>query len=185
MMKKTFLNVGVSTVAFIFGLAMVSFVTYRHSHDLETARSVCQKCVDLSKTEFIETKTLAEIIKLKDFEGRKVRIEARFVHDAGYTRLRDLNQEKINVPVGFDRNTIPCIDTEKSLQICTGYKTWYDHSVNLTLVGYLGKIDEKEPFQGGEYGFKIICIEQVNPTEEELRMGSVKFNKNPFAIFGW
>ncbi len=184
-MKKIFLYAAVGVFAFLISLGIVFFFAFRSSYNLETSKNVCQKCLDVSKTENLKIKTLVEIFNRKDFDGTKIRLEARFGHDAGYTFLHDLKDEKITVPVGFDKNTIPCADTEKTLQVCTGYKTWYDSSVEVTVVGYLGKIDkETNTFQGGEYGFNIICIEQVNATERELRNGKAKFEKNPFSIFG-
>lgn len=185
-MKKTFLYVGVGIFAFLISLTLVFFFAFHPSYDLKTAKNICQKCLDVSKTENLETKTFSEIFENKNFQGKKVRVKALFRHDAGYIFLQDLENGKAAVPVGFDKNAIACSDTEKTLQICTGYKTWYDHSVEVTVVGYLGEIsEESNQFQGGEDGFNIICVEQINPTEEEFRITTAKFEKNPFSLFGW
>ncbi len=185
-MKKTFLYVAVGIFTFLISLGTALYFVQRPDYDLATSRNVCQKCLDVSKTEFIETKALSEIVNDKDFQGKKVRVKARFRHDAGYIFLEDKGNKNISISVGFDKNAIPCQDTEKTLQICSGYKTWYDHSVEVIVVGYLGKIsEESNQFQGGEDGFNIYCVEQVNPTEEELKIGITKFENNPFTIFGW
>jgi hypothetical protein len=182
-MSKTFLYLTVGVFAFLISLSIIYYFAYRSSYNLETSRNICQKCLDISKTENIETKTFSEILSNKSLQGKKVRVKALFSHDAGYIFLQDLNSGKDTVPTGFDRNEISCTDTKKTLQICTGYKTWYDSSVEVTVVGYLGKIDEESnSFQGGENGFNIVCIEQVNPTEKDLRNGTMKFNKNPFSF---
>lgn len=182
-MKKKVLHVSVGVLAFLIGLATVLFFAFRPSYNLEEGRNVCQKCLGVSKTENLETKKLSEILNDENYQGKKVRVKAIFEHDAGFIFLRDLDIEKGTVPAGFDKNAISCVDTEKTLQICTGYKTWYDGSIEVTIVGYLGKIDgEINSFQGGENGFNIICIEQVNPTEEDMKIGTMKFNKNPFTF---
>jgi hypothetical protein len=156
------------------------------TYDLKTSKNICQKCLDVSKTENLETKTFSEILNDKSFQGKKVRIKALFRHDADYIFLQDLNDGKDAAPAGFDKNSISCTDTEKTLQVCTGYKTWYDSSVEVTVVGYLGKIDkDTNPFQGGDKGFNIICVEQVNPTDEEIKRGKTAFENSPFSILGW
>ena len=179
-MRKKILYITVGVLAFTVGLATVLFFAFKPSYNLEESRKVCQKCLDVSKTENLETKKLSEIFNDNNFRGKKVRIKAIFNHDAGYTFLQDLENKKIAIPASFDKNGTSCEDTEKTLQICTGYKTWYDSYVEVTVIGYLGEIDETDSFQAGEFGFNIICIEQVNPTEENLKIGTMKFNKNPF-----
>lgn len=182
-MKKKILYLLVGVLAFSFSLTIVIFFTFRPSYNLEESRKVCQKCLDVSKTENLETKRLSEILYDKNFQGKKVRTKVFFGHDAGYIFIQDLVVGKDAVPAGFDKNTISCVDTEKVLQVCTGYKTWYDSSVEVTVIGYLGKIDkEMNPFQGGADGFNIICIEQVNPTGKDLKIGTMKYNKNPFLF---
>ena len=176
-MKKKILYPSVGVLTFFCSLAIVFFFTFRVSYNLEESKEICQKCLDVSKTENLETKRLSEILYDNSFQGKKVRVKAVFHHDAGYIFIQDLENGKDAVPTGFDKNTIPCTKTEKILQICTGYKTWYDSFVEITVVGYLGEVDEKtNSFQGGKYEFNIICIEQVNPTEEKLRIGTSKFN---------
>lgn len=182
-MKKKIIYISVGILAFLIGITTVLFFALKPSYNLEKSREICQKCLDVSKTENIETKRLSEILYDKSFQGKKVRVKALFRHDAGYIFVQDLENGKAAVPAGFDKNVISCVDTEKTLQVCTGYKTWYDSSVEVTVVGYLGKIDEEtNSFQGGENGFNIICIEQVNPTEKDLKVGTMKFNKNPFTF---
>ncbi len=182
-MKKKILYVSVGILAFSISLAIVFIFAFRPSYNLEASRKVCQKCLDVSKTENLETKRLSEIINDKSFQGKKVRIKAIFRHDAGYIFIQDLEDGKDAVPANFDKNAISCADAEKTLQICTGYKTWYDSSVEVTVIGYLGKIDGKtNSLQGGKNGFNIVCIEQVNPTEKDLRIGTMKFNKNLFSF---
>ena len=182
-MKKKILYISVGVLAFIIGLTTVLFFAFRPSYNLEKSREICQRCSDVSKTENLETKRLSEILYDKSFQGKKVLLKVLFRHDAGFIFIQDLENGKDAVPAGFDTDTISCADTEKTLQICTGYKTWYDSSVEVTVVGYLGKIDEEtNSFQGGENGFNIVCIEQVNPTEKDLRIGTMKFNKNPFSF---
>lgn len=181
-MKKTFLYALVGVLAFSIGLAIFAF---RSSSALEASKKVCRKCLDVSKTENLETKTFSEILNDKNFQGRKVRVKALFRHDAGYISLQDLENGKEATPAGFDKNTISCEETEKTLRLCSGYKHWYwlDGSVEITAVGYLGKIDkESNSFQGGEDGFNIICIEQVNATKEEWNRRA-KLEKNPFSKF--
>lgn len=174
-MKKKILYILVGVLAFSISLAIVIFFTFQPSYNLEESREVCQKCLDVSKTENLEIKKLSEILYDKNFQGKKVRIKALFRHDAGYIFVQDLKNGKYAVPVGINKDTIPCPQTEKTLQVCTGYKTWYDSSVEVTIVGYLGKIDEENnSFQSGKNGFNIICIEQVNPTEKELKSGTMK-----------
>ncbi len=185
-MKKTFLYAAIGIFTFLIGLGIVFYFLWRPAYDLETSRNVCQKCLDVLKTENLEATTFSDILNDKNFQGRKVYVKALFRHDAGYIFLRDLENGKDAVPAAFDKNALPCEQTEKTLQVCTGYKTWYDGSVKVNVVGYLGKIDkETNPFQGGEDGFNIICIEQVNATDEELRDGKAAFEKSLFSIFGW
>lgn len=181
-MKKKILYVIVGVLAFSISLGIVFFFAFTPSYDLEASKQVCQKCLDVSKTENLETKSLSEILYDKNFQGKKVRVKAIFENDAGFIFLRDLEIEKGTVPVGFDKNAISCADTEKTLQVCTGYKTWYDSSVEVTVIGYLGEIDkETDSFQGGKNGFNIICVERVNPTDQELKEGKAKFEKNLFS----
>ena len=180
-MKKTFLCFGVGILAFLISLGIVFFFAFRSTYGLETSKNVCQKCLDISKTENLETKSLSEIIADKTYQGKKVRLKALFNHDAGYIFFQDLNNGKNTLAAGFGKNAILCADTEKTLQVCTGYKTWYDSSVEVIVVGYLGKVDkDTNPFQGGNDGFNIICVEQVNPTDEQLETGKAKFETSLF-----
>lgn len=178
-------KVYIGALAFIVTFAVGTFFALRFSYDFNAARKVCQKCLDVSKTDSLETKTVTELLTDKTYHGKIVRLEARFYHDAGYVFLRDLVNGKDGVATGFDKDAIPCADTEHSLSICTGYRTWYDHSVDVTVVGYLSTIDtDKNPFQGGGIGFNIICVEQVRPTNDEFIKGKAKFEMYPFALFG-
>ena len=185
-MRKTFLYTGVGILAFLIGLGIVYYFAFRPSYDLGTSKNVCQKCLDVAKSEDLENKTVAELFKSKEFTEKKIYLRARFVHDAGYIFLQDLENKNISIPAGFDKNIITCEETEKTLQVCTGYKTWYDSSVEVTVIGYLGKIDKEiNSFQVGEDGFNIICVMKISATEEELKTGTAKFKRNPFSLLGW
>ena len=184
-MRKTFLYTGVGFLAFLIGLGIVYHLAFRPSYDLGTGRNVCQKCLDVAKGEDVENKMVAELFKSKEFIGKKIYLNARFVHDAGYIFLQDLENKNISIPAGFDKNSIPCGETEKTLQVCTGFKTWYDSSVEVKVVGYLGKVDKEiNSFQGGEDGFNIICVTQVAATDDEIKRGKTAFENNPFSLYG-
>ncbi len=182
-MKKTILYVFVGILAFSISLALVFFFAFPSSSDLETSREICQKCSDFSNKENLETTSLSDILYDKNFQGKKIRIKAHFRHDAGYIFLQDLKNEKDAIPVGFDENAISCGKTQKTLRLCTGYKHWYwfDGIVEITVVGYLGKVNSNS-FQKGEEGFNIICIEKVNPSKTNWNK-KAKFDKNPFSLF--
>lgn len=184
-MKKTFLHIGVGIFAFLIGLVVVSYIIFRPVYDLSTSKNVCQKCFDISKTEQVETVTLSDLVNNKTLYGKKVRVKTKLGHDTGYLYFTDNQWNGLRLSVGFDKNTISCSDTEKTFRVCTGYENWYDSNVELTVVGYLGKIDEKtNKFQGGKEIFNIICIEQVNATDEELKKSKKAFENNPFSLYG-
>lgn len=177
-MKKTFLYLGIGVLAFLFSLGMVFVFGLIPFYDLETSKNICQKCLDVSKAETLETKTLSEIIDDENFYGKKVRLVTRFGHDAGYTWINDSELKGRSVGhVRFDKDAISCADTEKTLRVCTGYENWYDGgSVKVTLIGYLKKNDYPDgKLQDEDKEFKIICIEQVNATDKELKEGKAKF----------
>ena len=184
-MKRQILYVAIGVITFLTSLGFATYFVFSPSYDLETSSNVCQKCLDVAKTENLESKTVSGLVNDKDTFGNKIYLRARFIHDAGYVSLQDLENKAVSIRAGFDKNAIPCSDTEKTLQVCTGYKTWYDGSVDVTVIGYLGKIDkETNKFQGGEDGFNIICVMQVNPTDEEIKRGKTAFENNPFSLSG-
>ncbi len=185
MKKKTFFYITIGIFTFLIGLGVVSYVIFRPVYDLSTSKNTCQKCLDVANIENLETVTLSDFANNKTPYGKKVRTKTRLGHDAGYLYFTDNQQNGLRLPVGFDKNTISCVDTEKTFSVCTGYKNWYDGSVDLIVVGYLGKIDgEINKLQSGKEGFNIVCIEQINATDEELKRGKEAFENDPFSLYG-
>nr|AIA10781.1 unknown Function [uncultured bacterium] len=181
-MKKTFLYIIVGFFTFLIGLGIVSSLLFRPSYDVATSNDVCQKCLAISETENVETVAPSALVNDKGLYGKKVRVRARLSHDTNYLYFgSDSVKRDRGIPVGFDKNAISCPETEKTFRVCTGYKNWYDGSVELTVVGYLGKIDEQtDRLQGGNEGFNIICIERVHATGEELERSKKAYETDYF-----
>ena len=181
-MKRTFLYFGVGIFAFLIGLGLVFLFTIRPSYNLKTSKNVCQKCLDISNNELLETKTFSETIDNKDFYDKKIRLKARFGHDAGYTFLYESEENRNPIPVWFDKDKIPCVDTEKKLKVCTGSETGYSGSVDVTLIGYFEEINKQDSKVQHNKRFKVICVEQVNATDEEVLSGKSNFEDILFNL---
>lgn len=179
---KRILKIAVGALAFLVGIAVVGIVALRPTYDLSTAKSVCEECRALSDSGQLETKTLREVLYDGAYIGKPVRLKARFEHDAGYIFLYEQpGDTDANVSAAFDKGAFDCPETDKTLAVCTGYKSWYDSSVNVTVVGVLDA--------SGKFGqFRIMCVEEVHPTDSELQRGKDSFEAiipNLIEIFVW
>ncbi len=187
-MRKPVSYLLIGSFTFLLGIIFVYFFVIRPSIEFEKTKEVCQKCLDLLKTDStIESKTLSEMINsldLKDkFIGKKVYLKAIFVNDKGNLFLHEINDGKTIVGARFDKNSISCGNTERSLQICTDFLTKANDSYYSSEINVVGYLDDEKTVNGVDI-FNIICIEQVNATEEDFNKGiRRKFWQNPLSIF--
>jgi hypothetical protein len=181
-MKKIFLFGGIGVLAFLIQ-SVISFFAYCPHYDLETSENVCQECLDYAKSGNVETKKLADLIENKEFFGKIFRVKAELNHDTGYIYLQDKERNIGYIPVTFDREKIDCAETEKTLRVCSGIDTWYDGGVKeITVIGYFGRINKEDNRGGKTEGFNIMCVEQVNATQEDLIYGKERFEKSRFSL---
>jgi hypothetical protein len=140
---------------------------------------ICQNCQGPNHD--VMDATFSELMLTPEkYADQLIRLEAMFVHDAGFTFLRNpfnTSWEK-SLHTGFGKDFIACAVTQKALTFHTGLDTWYDGEIQVTVIGKYGIIEDQRNFQTGRKGFTILCLEQVKPadTEKEISINTIRYS---------
>jgi hypothetical protein len=127
----------------------------------------CRSCsVGYYSTE-IPVVPLCDLTKNADkFRGKFVRVQAKFQHDSGLVSLvDDTCGVGGRMHAGFSNSFESCAGAMKALKIYSGFKTWYDSTADVVVIGNVGLLENPTLFDDGKDGFNIICLEQASPGE--------------------
>jgi hypothetical protein len=127
----------------------------------------CRSCSVQYSLPESPTVSLCDLTKNTDqFRGKLVRVQAAFHHDSGLVSLSD---DTCGVDgrmhAGFSNSFESCAGTMKALKIYSGFKTWYDSTANVVVIGRVGLLENPTLFDDGKDGFNIDCLERVSPGE--------------------
>jgi len=70
---------------------------------------------------------------------------------------------------GLSNSFESCAGAMKALKIYSGFRTWYDSTANVVVIGSVGLLENPTLFDDGKDGFNIICLEQVSPGEYPMQ----------------
>lgn len=146
----------------------------------------CRSCsVPYSSTE-IPTVGLCAIKKnAKEFRAKLVRVQAKFHHDAGQVSLIDDSCGMGGrMHAGLSNSFESCAGVMKALKIYSGFRTWYDSTAHVVVIGKVGLLENPTLYDDGKDGFNIVCLEQVSPgefpTQDRIRYAAGElFGLNP------
>lgn len=145
-----------STITFLL-VAWFSFIS------LGASSGKCNKCTQLS-AQAVHI-TLEELSACpQKYENKLVRLYAILHHDSGELFLGNGGAKfSSRVIAGIGKDYTSCYFTRRAFTFNTGYRTWYDGSAKVTLIGKFGIIDNQLDFHDGMDGLTILCFEAVNP----------------------
>jgi hypothetical protein len=179
-MKRIILWSIAALFTFLAGISVTTgWILYRAEN---TEHPPCRSCAETySLASEIPTVSVCEIVNNPEpYANRIVRIQAKFVHDAGYISLRDNAQpcgQSSSLRAGLAVDELQsCEGTGKALVIHSGFGNWYDGGANITFVGRYGRIEDNRGFDHGERGVNILCLEEVSP------LGSGSYGRIRYTI---
>jgi hypothetical protein len=142
-----------------------------------TGASICRICRETNRQALdIPFAELSE--NSEKYAGQMIRLEAIFVHDSGYTSLRDPTASGVKaMPVGFGKDYVACSSTQNALSFHTGLGGWYDGIAYIRLIGTYGTIDDQRKFMDRMAGFTLLCLEEVKPVDpsKDIPINTVRY----------
>ena len=70
---------------------------------------------------------------------------------------------------GLSNSFESCAGAMKALKIYSGFRTWYDSTANVVVIGSVGLLENPTLFDDGKDGFNIVCLERVSPGEYPMQ----------------
>ena len=130
----------------------------------------CNKCQQISEN--IINLTTEELMSCpQKYENKIIRTSTILHHDSGQLFLGDEGAKLSSlVLAGIGKDFTSCYFTRRAITFNTGYRTWYDGSAQVTLIGKFGIIDDQMNFHSGINGLNMLCFEAVYSTENQSRL---------------
>jgi hypothetical protein len=158
-----------ASLIFILGVVAASVVVsvWYVSRVPNLEESPCRSCSARHSPTEIPTVGFCDLTKnTEKFRGKLVRVQAKFHHDAGLVSLLDDTcRVDGRMHAGLSNSFESCAGAMKALKIYSGFRTWYDSTANVLVVGSVGLLENPTLFDDGKDGFNIICLERVSPGE--------------------
>ena len=123
---------------------------------VEQEQPPCYACAQTLNA--VSAVTVCELSNnLQKYVGKRIRVNAEFQNDAGQLFLKESG---CTIHAGFEKDRRACTGAWRKMQVASGFETWYDGSVSVSVVGFISTIPDGN-YYAGEDGFTVSCLEEV------------------------